>query len=416
MGQVLGLIENENRLNGLIASASVPWIYNQQFWHALKLDDSKDKFKFFIDTKEFKFSVDDFQHVPTTQSQLIESTQGTHRTPSAPRLPNPVKHKVEKHLVDAEIEQIVKGNDDVDENQFDKEELQELTAFDPTPSSSKPTTSSPKPKSDRVKQYKSVFQKMSRRYGYMFRHLKQSFMQRKDFKAITETVHATLKKVVPSMVDKTLNNIMKKNLPKIAADRIRSERQNVHNDLATLVADAAKKEQESIRAELFSQVTHDVANTVPSQVTHDFEKLVPLVEPCRVATVRTHDHEDHDDDDARPEGESIAKRQRTSKHGMFKTSESSSSQAMNESTPFGLGTQKQLEDFDAWQDGQGTYDDDVPDEEVSPELLDEVSGKVMTSDELQRMQDALNDMLRNKCDSGEEHQYHLDQMQSYMES
>ncbi|GKE42125.1 hypothetical protein Tco_1469409 [Tanacetum coccineum] len=34
-----------------------------QFWHTLKLDDSKDKFKFFIDTKEFKFSVDDFSRV-----------------------------------------------------------------------------------------------------------------------------------------------------------------------------------------------------------------------------------------------------------------------------------------------------------------------------------------------------------------
>nr|GEU77354.1 hypothetical protein [Tanacetum cinerariifolium] len=31
-----------------------------QFWHTLKLDDSKDKFKFFLDTKEFKFSIDDF--------------------------------------------------------------------------------------------------------------------------------------------------------------------------------------------------------------------------------------------------------------------------------------------------------------------------------------------------------------------
>ncbi|GKE30213.1 hypothetical protein Tco_1445597 [Tanacetum coccineum] len=277
----------------------------------------------------------------------------------------------------------------------DKEELQELTASDPIPSSSKPTTSSPKPKSDRVKQYKSVFKKMSRRYRYMFIHLKQSFMQKKDFKAITKTVHATFKKVVPSMVDKTLNDIMKKNLPKIVADRIRSERQKVHNDLATLVADAAKKERESIRAELFSQVTHDVANIVPSQMKDDerardndlavwlslkikFEKPIPLVEPYRVATVHTRNHEDHDDDDAR--------------------------------------TQEQLEDFDAWQDGQGTDDDDVPDEEVSPELLDEVSRKVLTSDELQRMQDALNDMLRNKCDSGEEHQYHLDQMQIYMES
>ncbi|GJU25195.1 hypothetical protein Tco_1163816 [Tanacetum coccineum] len=502
--------------------------------------------------------------VPTTQSQSIESTQGTHRPPSAPRPPNPFEQqgkssaprkptiirirrrsqpdpetpiptaakidiasldeatqmsiatergladleaqqnvkRVEEHLVDTEIERIVEGNNDVDENQFvdeilnsqedpdtsdeeeeeesagdaliirkgkgiveikdipppppirsprtnsaflslDKEELQELTASDPTPSSFKPTTSSPKPKSYRVKQYKSVFQKMSRRYGYMFRHLKQSFMPMKDFKAITEVVHATLKRVVPSIVDKTLNDIMKKNIPKIVADKITSERQKVQNDLATLVADAIKKEQESIRAKLSVQVTHDVetlflrSSSIPDlqhqlylkmkddvrardanlaiwlSLKIKFQKLVPLVEPCRVAAVRTRDHEDHHDDDARSEGESSAKIQRTPEHETFTTGESSSSQAMNESTPSGSGTQEQLKDCDAWQDGQVIDDDEVPDEEVSLELLDEVFGKVMTYDELHRMQYALNNMLRSRC---EEHKYHLDQIQIYMES
>ncbi|GKE89776.1 hypothetical protein Tco_1567251, partial [Tanacetum coccineum] len=151
--------------------------------------------------------------------------------------------RVKENLVEEEIKKIVERNDDVDANQrgrtagdalirrkgkgiveikdtpqptpirslrthsaslsLDKEELQELTASNPTPSSSKPTTSSPKPKPDRSKQYKSIFLKMSRRYGYMFKNLKQSFMPGKDFKAITETVHATLKKVVPLMADKT---------------------------------------------------------------------------------------------------------------------------------------------------------------------------------------------------------------------
>ncbi|GJR09733.1 hypothetical protein Tco_0792385 [Tanacetum coccineum] len=415
----------------LTASASVAWIYIQQVWHTLRLDDSKERLD-----------------VPTTQLQLIESTQGTHRTPSAPRPPNPVEHHgessaprkptiiriqrrsqpdletliptaaeidiaIKEHLVEEEIEKIVERNGDVDANQFfdeilnsqedpgtrlepenhkerpevkksvdlmiideeekeepvgdvliirkgkgimeikdtpqptpirslrthsaslssDKEELQELTASNPTPSSSKPTTSSPKPKPD---------------------------CSKKDFKAIIEAVHATLKKVVPSMVDKTLNYIMKKNLPKIVADRIRSERQKFQNDLVTLV-------------------THDMANTVPSQIK--FEKHVPLVKPCRITAVRTRDHEDHHNDNAHPEGESSAKRQKTSEHETYTTGESSSPQAMNESTPFSSGTQEQREDFDAWQDGQGTNDDEVPDEEVSSELLEGVFGKVMTFDE-----------------------------------
>nr|GEU59028.1 hypothetical protein [Tanacetum cinerariifolium] len=46
-----------------LCSALVPWIYIQQFWHTLKLDDSEVKFKFFLDTKEFMFSVYDLRRI-----------------------------------------------------------------------------------------------------------------------------------------------------------------------------------------------------------------------------------------------------------------------------------------------------------------------------------------------------------------
>ncbi|GKE67414.1 hypothetical protein Tco_1521575, partial [Tanacetum coccineum] len=47
----------------LAGSAFVPWIYIQQLWHSLKLDDSKDKFKFFLDTKELQFSLDNLRRI-----------------------------------------------------------------------------------------------------------------------------------------------------------------------------------------------------------------------------------------------------------------------------------------------------------------------------------------------------------------
>ncbi|GKC41065.1 hypothetical protein Tco_1053449 [Tanacetum coccineum] len=244
-------------------------------------------------TRHYQLYVSIFRvDVPTTKSQPIESTQGTHRTLSAPRIPNPVTtqsessaprkptiigfrvpiqpepetpiptaaeididslyeatrlsiatqrsledlesqqnvEKVQEHMDEEYIEKIVEGGDNVDEDNAnvlttndddeeeesardeliprkrekgkrieeirdtslptpirsprthiaplssDKETLQELTASDHTPSSS-----TPKPKQDRFKHYKSVFHKKSRRYGYMFRHLKQSFMPRKEF-------------------------------------------------------------------------------------------------------------------------------------------------------------------------------------------------------------------------------------------
>ncbi|GKD83230.1 hypothetical protein Tco_1350069, partial [Tanacetum coccineum] len=323
--------------------------------------------------------------------------------------------KVKEHLVDEEIEQIVKGNDDVDKNQFvddilnrqedpdteiepgshkerpevekrytptttprssrthtdslssDKEELEELTA-------SEPLSSSPKPKTKRSKFFKDILARMSRRYGYMFCHMRQSFMPKKDMEAISNVVHATLKKVVPPMVDKTTNDIVKKNLSKVVAEAIRLERQKVKDDIAAIVVDAVQNERESIRAELSMQVTNDVANVVPLQMKDDkqardvdltiwlalkykYEKIVPHIKPCRVTAVRARDYEDHHDD-ARPKGESSAKRQKTSEHGTYTRGESLSSQAMDELTPSGSSTQEHLEDFDAWQDNQGIDDDE----------------------------------------------------------
>ncbi|GJU11466.1 hypothetical protein Tco_1133862 [Tanacetum coccineum] len=379
--------------------------------------------------------------VSMTQSQPIESIQGTHKTPSTPRPPNHVEHQgesstprkptvirirrrsqpnpetlipttaeidissldeatqmsiaTERSLADLEDHQEDPNNRLVSESHkererveksanlmiIDGEEEEELAGdalirrkgkgivkikdtppttpirsprthsaslssdnFDPTPSSSKPTTSSPKLMPDHVKR----------------------------FKAIIEGIHATLKKVVPKMVDHKTNDFMKNNLPKAIAEAIQSERKKVQDDIAAMVADSVQKERQNIRAELSVQVTNDVANIVPSQMKDDesiwlslkikFERPIPLVEPCRVDVVRTRNHEDHHDDNARPGGESSAKIQNTSAHGTFKI------------------------------DGQDTDDDEVPDEEVSPELLDEVSGNVMTSDELQRMQGALNSM------------------------
>ncbi|GJX82496.1 hypothetical protein Tco_0331977 [Tanacetum coccineum] len=47
------------------------WIYIQKFWHSLKLDDSKDKFKFFLDFNDVQFSVDDLRRI----FQLPQATE-----------------------------------------------------------------------------------------------------------------------------------------------------------------------------------------------------------------------------------------------------------------------------------------------------------------------------------------------------
>ncbi|GJS45394.1 hypothetical protein Tco_0595515 [Tanacetum coccineum] len=65
---------------------------------------------------------------------------------------------------------------------------------------------------------------------------------------------------------------------------------------------------------------------------YKFKKPASHVEPCRVDAFYSHGHEDHHDDDARPEGES--------------------------------SSQDQQEEFDAWVEDQGTNDDEVSFEEI----------------------------------------------------
>ncbi|GKB42251.1 hypothetical protein Tco_0887193 [Tanacetum coccineum] len=84
--------------------------------------------------------------------------------------------------------------------------------------------------------------------------------------------------------------------------------------------------------------------------------------------------------------ENSAKRQKTSEHGTFVFGESSSGQD-NESEP-----------------DRSTS--------MSHELLDEMS---QTIDET-RLRKVADEMLRQRCTSGDEHQYHIDQMQNFLKN
>nr|GEV08440.1 hypothetical protein [Tanacetum cinerariifolium] len=208
-----------------------------------------------------------------------------------------------------------------------------------------------------------------------------------------------------------------------------------------MIVKALQQEQDSLQAEVSMQINNAVSNSIPSQVdsflrnymsnnilhvhptqaptsfTRDlqyqlylmmkddeqlrnddlsiwwslkikFEKLATSNAPCRLDVVRTKDHEEHHDDHARPEGRAVRRDKRSS------------------------GTQEQLDEFDAWMDDFGTDDDEVTTEEVSPKLMEEISGEIDES----QLQKAVNEMLRQRCNSGVGHKYHVDQKQDYLKS
>ncbi|GJR90579.1 hypothetical protein Tco_0214590 [Tanacetum coccineum] len=139
--------------------------------------------------------------------------------------------------------------------------------------------------------------------------------------------------------------------------------------------------------------------------------LVPQT-TCRPSAIRLRDQDDPHDD-AHPEGENSAKRQKTSEYEAYVSRESSSGKVNEEERgPSTSGNQEQVDDYDFWTDSYASDDDEIPTKQVSQDIMEEVS---LTIDEakLKKMAD---EMLRQRCTSGDEHQYHIDQMKNFLKS
>ncbi|GKE01587.1 hypothetical protein Tco_1389570 [Tanacetum coccineum] len=182
------------------------------------------------------------------------------------------------------------------------------------------------------KQYRSFFDEFPGRYGYLSENLKTRFMPRKKFNVLAQHLKEIMKDSLTTMVD----------------DRVDSSVRNY--------IDNSQLQQDDLPIWL--------------ALKYKFERLYVSDTPCRPSTVFSRDQDDPHDD-ALPEGENSAKRQKTSKHGTFVFGESSS------------GQEYKCE----------------PDPSTSAKLCKVVD-----------------EMLRQQCSSGDEHQYHIDQMQNFLKN
>ncbi|GJW74616.1 hypothetical protein Tco_0133986 [Tanacetum coccineum] len=119
--------------------------------------------------------------------------------------------------------------------------------------------------------------------------------------------------------------------------------------------------------------------------------------------------------DALPTGvENSAKRSR--KHLQYEayvSGESSSGQVNEEERGLSTsGNQEQEDDCDFWTDSYASDDDEIPSKQVSQDIMEEVS---LTIDEA-KLKKMANEMLRQRCTSGDEHQYHIDQMKNFLKN
>nr|GEY19373.1 hypothetical protein [Tanacetum cinerariifolium] len=160
---------------------------------------------------------------------------------------------------------------------LDTKKFQELTVPHTTPSSSLPSNklshtnqllSLFKAKPARFKRYKSFFQELQGRYGYLFEHLRAKFMPRKSFVTLADHLQEAMAESLPTMVDKHIKEKVEKQVP-----------EQVRNQVLVYVAE-------------------------------------------RTPAIRPRDQDDPHDN-AHPEGENSAKRQNTSNNEAYVSGESS---------------------------------------------------------------------------------------------
>ncbi|GJT27337.1 hypothetical protein Tco_0907612 [Tanacetum coccineum] len=360
-------------------------------------------------------------YVSLTLSQPTESTHGTYRTSSAPRrstrLTPPAlvpivdkademilqdtlqvslaEHKsreeqearenvelVNKHLASEEIEKMMEGSENVIDDSL-------------SPRNDEPNILGIrlKPKSDKESPKVEITNDEEVEITNVVIHVNVNDEEEeitdevKSFDTLADHLQEVMVQSLPIMVDKHFKEQVKKQVPGQVRDQVPVyvaeglilERQKTKKEMERMIAKAILQERRNIQAEISSQIQNAIDNHIPSQVdaSMKFERLQVPQTTCRTSAVRPRDQDDPHDD-AHPEGENSAKRQKTSEYEAYVSGESSSGQVNEEER--GLSTSVSL-------------------------TIDEAKLKKMADE-----------MLRRRCTSGDEHQYHIDQMKNFLKS
>ncbi|GJU42275.1 hypothetical protein Tco_1195232 [Tanacetum coccineum] len=290
---------------------------------------------------------------------------------------------------------------------------------------------------------------------------------------LADNLHGGMMETLPSLVKEKLMEQVKKEVlaqvrhqvPVYLAEGLILERKTTKEETERLISKAILQERGRMQAQISSQIQNAIDNAIPSLVDASvrsymsghilhvhpaqvqsssvpeqqhqlylamkadpllqqqdiaiwlalqmkFEKTQVPQTACRSSAVRTRDQDDPHDD-AHPEGENSAKRQKTSEYEAYVSGESSSGQVnVEEPGPSTSGNQEQDDEFDFWTDSYASDDDEIPTKQVTQDIMEEIS---LTIDEakLKKMAD---EMLRQRCTSGDEHQYHIDQMKNFLQS
>ncbi|GKD01173.1 hypothetical protein Tco_1171447 [Tanacetum coccineum] len=221
-------------------------------------------------------------------------------------------------------------------------------------------------------------------------------MSRRKFNELAQHLQDIMMESLPKMVDECIKKILQPQVALHLAQGIRLEREKSQAEVAKMIADAIQQESENFQSKISLQVNDAITNHIPRKLIHQlglqqddlpfwltlkykFKRFHMAATPCRPSVVRPRDQDDPHED-AHPKGENSEKMQKTSKHGTFVLGESSS--------------------------GQDYESEPGPSTSVSQELIDEMS-QIIDEAKLRKV---INEMLRQQCTLGDEHQHYIDQM------
>ncbi|GJW65264.1 hypothetical protein Tco_0117148 [Tanacetum coccineum] len=209
------------------------------------------------------------------------------------------------------------------------------------------------------------------------------FLSRKSFDTLADHLQKVMVESLPTMVDTHIKEQVKKQVLEQA--EIFSQIQNAIDNHIPSQVDA------SIRSYMSGHIlhVHPIQSQTPSVPEQQYQLNIFMKNDTQPSAIRPRDQDDPHDD-AHLEGENSAKWHKTSEYEAYVSGESSSGQT----------------------DSYASDDDEIPTKQVSQDIMEEVS---LTIDEakLKKMAD---EMLRQRCTLGDEHQYHIDQMKNFLKS
>ncbi|GKA69621.1 hypothetical protein Tco_0775685 [Tanacetum coccineum] len=217
------------------------------------------------------------------------------------------------------------------------------------------------------------------RQGYMIRDMEHKCVTTDKFLKVHGKVDQVLYEIVPQLAERATNDLIESNLKPIVTDTIIQERdafQSVTNIIEVHPTTTTSTETTSL-ADLQQQLYLKMKSNLQDQANdpalwdalkHKFEKSFTSNTSCRDDEFHSQRHDDHQEDDAPPEGEKRVKRHKTSKSSKSVMG-SSLKRSTKYSTTYISKQQQQQQERDAWEEEIVIDEDEVFPEDETPELI-----------------------------------------------